>query len=247
MKPGTAPFAASLVDVYHSHWPSCQKTNMDEALSKPKRVFMILAAGLGWFALVLQFYLLITVALAKGTSFFVGVINYFSFFTILTNIIVALALSVPLLMPRSPVGRFFSRPMVQSGIAVCIVLVGIIYELLLRRLWNPEGMQFVADVILHNLMPLIYVLFWLIFVPKGRLRWKDPLLWLIYPVAYLLYALVRGAMTGLYPYPFIDVGQLGYGHVLVNAVALMLAFLVLGLVFVGVDRAMGRAAWRVIG
>ena len=217
---------------------------MDEPLSKPKRVYMILAAGLGWFALVLQFYLLIRIAVATGPGFLGGVVNYFSFFTILTNIIVALALSVPLLMPRSTVGKFLSRPMVQSGIAVCIALVGIVYELLLRHLWNPEGMQFVADVILHNFVPLIYVLFWLIFVPKGGLRWKDPLLWLIYPVAYLLYALARGALTGSYQYPFIDVGQFGYGRVMVNAVVLMLVFLVLGLVFIGVDRAMGRASRR---
>jgi len=47
----------------------------------------------------------------------------------------------------------------------------------------------------------MYVAYWLIFVPKGSLRWKDALFWLPYPLLYFCYSLIRGAAVGWYPYP----------------------------------------------
>jgi hypothetical protein len=146
-----------------------------------------------------------------------GIITYFSFFTILANLLVALGLTFSLRTLSSGVGKYFSRPVVTSGTALYIATVGSVYSLLLRRLWDPEDLQKVVDVILHDLVPVMYVVFWLFFVPKSGLRWKDILWWLIFPVIYLAWVLVRGALIGRYPYPFIDAGALGYARVLSNA------------------------------
>jgi hypothetical protein len=73
-------------------------------------------------------------------------------------------------------------------------------------------------------------------VPKGRLRVADVPRWLVYPVAYLAYILVRGVVTGLYPYPFIDVGALGYAGALRNALVLVAGFVCVGLVLIALDR-----------
>ena len=69
-------------------------------------------------------------------------------------------------------------------------------------------------------------------MPKGAVRRTDIPRWCAYPVGYLLYVLVRGALFGNYPYHFIDVGALGYGRVLVNSVALVLGFTLIGLILV---------------
>jgi hypothetical protein len=114
--------------------------------------------------------------------------------------------------------------------------VGIVYRLLLRQLWNPQGAQWVADVILHDVIPVGYVLYWLLFAPKNGLRWKDAVAGLIYPGVYLLYVLARGAVSGLYPYPFVDVNVLGYAGVLARAAVLLLVFLGMGLLVVAVGR-----------
>ena len=95
---------------------------------------------------------------------------------------------------------------------------------------------------LYNLSPAMFVLFWTIYVPKGGLRWRDALLCLIYPIAYLAYALAGGAVSGFYPYPFIDVDALGVPRVLMNAAALSAVVLLAGLEVVAAVRAIGRQA-----
>ncbi len=135
-----------------------------------------------------------------------GIIAYLSFFTILTNLLVAVALTASL-WPRSRMGSFFSRPSLTAALAAYIATVGIIYSLLLREMWNPEGLQKSADILLHDVVPLLFVAGWLFAFSKARLPWKIVLPWLVYPLAYLGFALIRGALTGRYPYPFIDVQQ----------------------------------------
>ena len=97
-------------------------------------------------------------------------------------------------------------------------------------------MQRVADVILHDVIPVGYVLYWVLFAPRTELRWKDALGWLVYPAVYAVYVLARGAVSGLYPYPFMDVNVLGYGGVLVHAAVFLLVFLGMGLLVVAVGR-----------
>ena len=51
-----------------------------------------------------------------------------------------------------------------------------------------------------------------------------------------MYVLARGAVSGLYPYPFMDVNVLGYGGVFVHAAVFLLVFLGMGLLVVAVGR-----------
>jgi hypothetical protein len=192
-------------------------------------------AVIAWLALVLQLYLTIATTPAGGGAVLERVVNYFSFFTILTNLLVALVLTFSLRVPDFW-GRLFSSAATQTGTAVYIAIVGATYSVLLRHLWIPEGAQKLADVLLHDVVPVAYVLYWLSFVPKAGLRWKHALLWLVYPIAYMLYTLLRGVSTGWYPYPFIDAGQLGFPRALGNGALVLLAFFVLGLVAGAIGR-----------
>jgi hypothetical protein len=200
------------------------------------RISAALGALLGWFALLLQLYLILAQSPAGALAMVGTVITYLSFFTILTNFLVALVFTAAVLGPASGWGQFFRRPSVQAGSAAYIAIVGIVYRLLLRQLWNPQGMQWVADVILHDVIPVGYVLYWVLFAPRTELRWRDALGWLVYPTVYAVYVLARGAVSGLYPYPFMDVNVLGYGGVLVHAAVFLLVFLGMGLLVVAVGR-----------
>jgi len=206
-----------------------------------EKYFRIGAASLAWFAILLQYYLTIT---KPGAPFIEATVRYFSFFTILTNILVALALTLPWLAPDTSLGRFFTRTSVRTAILTYIVIVAVIYHYLLAKLWNPQGWQLLADTIEHVVTPLLYVINWVLFVPKGTIRWKSALAWLVYPLVYAVYSLIHGAVTGFYPYPFLEVGQLGYERVLLNMGVLMAAFAVLGLTLVGIDRLLGAVEPR---
>ncbi len=199
-----------------------------------------IAAALGWLALILQLYLILMSRWQGDKSLLGGVDIFFSYFTVLTNILVAVVLTCAATSGDSPVRRFFLNPKVQGGVAAAIVLVGLAYNLLLRHTWNPEGLQWVADELLHDVMPVLFVIYWWFCVPKGTLQWRDLWPWLIYPAVYFVYALVRGYFVGAYPYPFIDVDQLGYPQVFINAVMVLVAFVVISLLVIAVDRWKGK-------
>lgn len=200
------------------------------------RIYMGVLGLIVWSALILQFPLSIATSRGNGLTTSEAILTYFSFFTILTNLTVAVGVTLPLLWPDSPPGRFFTRPSVIAGLTVSIAMVGLGYSLLLRQLWAPEGLQKIADVVLHDLVPVLYVAYWAIFAPKSGLRWKNLAGWLVYPLAYLVFVLLRGAISGRYPYHFINAGVLGYARVLLNATALLCAFLVVGLLLFGICR-----------
>ncbi len=208
------------------------------------RIYSTVTAILGWFALALQGYLTVTLSISNGKTLIAGLITFFSYFTILTNLLVAVVLSFSVWASHTRWGTFASRASVQSGTAVCIAIVGIVYSLLLRQIWNPQGWQKIADVLLHDLIPLLYVGYWVMFVRKGSLLWKDAFWWLTYPAAYFAYTVLRGAASGWYPYPFLDANALGYARVSANAVMLLGAFLVTGLVLVAIGRWLERTVTK---
>ncbi|HEX8594010.1 MAG TPA: Pr6Pr family membrane protein [Pseudomonas sp.] len=205
-----------------------------------QRRFTIIAACLGWSGLVIQLYLIFVARWAVDASLIGGLVRFFSFFTVLTNTLVAVSLTCALSTRSSAVHLFFRRPVVCSGIATSIALVGLAYNVLLRHLWQPQGWQWVADELLHDVMPLLFLFYWWRYVPKGNLKFRHVLLWILYPVVYFAYVLLRGNSLGDYMYPFIDAGTIGFGRAFINAAGVLAGFVAIGLLLVGVDRLNGR-------
>jgi hypothetical protein len=204
------------------------------------RAFALSLAVIAWLSVLLQCCLSLQLAAQKGLSIGGGLEIYFSYFTVLTNLLICVSLTLSLMSPSSAPGRWFSRPSVAAGIAASIAFVGLSYHFLLSKTWNPQGMHLLADVMLHYAVPALYVIYWWLDYSKAPLSWISPLLWSIYPTVYLIYALIRGSMVGSYPYPFIDAGDLGYGRTLVNSIGLLFVFLALGVLFVALGRARQR-------
>jgi len=200
--------------------------------------YVAAAALAGWVGLAIQQYLIFYSRWEAGASLMGGLINFFSFFTVLTNTLAAVVLSYALVKRPSAAQRFSLAPAVSSGIAVSIVVVGVAYNLLLRHLWQPEGFQFIADELLHDVMPVLFALYWWRCVPKGQLRLTHIGLWMIYPLVYFGYALLRGDLLGQYQYPFIDVSTLGYPQVFVNAGGILAGFVLIALLVVGMDKSL---------
>ena len=205
--------------------------------SSLQRAFAVLGSLIGWFALIAQLYLII---INRSMSLLATVVQYFSFFTILTNLLVALCFTVLWLQPKSGSLTLFLKPKLQAALTVYIIVVGVVYNLILRQIWEPQGLQMLVDELLHSVIPLLFLLYWLLYSDKKELQWKDAFLWLAYPLTYSAYILIRGFFTDLYPYPFIDVTDLGYPQVLINSLLLYLFFLVLSLILVAVGKAISR-------
>ncbi len=155
------------------------------------------------------------------------------YFTVIANLLVALGFSWMAL--ARPLPAFW-----LGGLVLTIVLVGVIYNTLLVGLIELSGGALLADFLNHTLTPILVPLWWLVFAKKGGLRWRDPLLWALLPLAYFPYGLLRAGPAGRYPYPFMDVAKLGWEQVGVNAVVIAVGFVVAGMLVVAVDKVMNR-------
>lgn len=199
-----------------------------------KILFRLIAGTLGLVAVGAQYWLVMYDK--QGAAFLTGTVNFFSYFTILTNLLAAAAMLLPVLMPDSQAGRFFDRASVRTAIAGYIIIVGTVYYLLLRNIGHVEGWSLFLDHVLHYVLPPLFLLDWLLFVPKGEVAWRNGFACLGFPALYIGWTLGHGALTGWYPYPFVDVLDLGYAQTLLNIAGLVAAFLVLDFVLVAIDR-----------
>lgn len=187
--------------------------------AKLKRTAAALLALLGWATLIRQFYFSMMASGVLGISQAEGVIRFFSYFTVQTNILAALVLTAFAI--KTGPEEWLVHPFVRSAVATYILMVGIIYDTVLRPLEPMQNVASFTNIVMHYAMPLAYLVFCLICVRKAGLRWYDPLLWTIYPLFYLGFVLVRGKMSGFYPYPFIDAKALGYAGVAANTAGLL--------------------------
>ncbi len=200
------------------------------------RSFAAVAALLGWLTLALQLTLSIQLTMANGGSAMAGLWRWLDYFTITTNLLVAAALTAAALGSRSAIVYFFGRPGVHTMIATSIAVVALVYNLILRQLWHPQGLSRLTDESLHVVMPALFLLYWWLAVPKQTLRVAHIGSWLLYPAGYLAYSLVRGAFDGRYPYPFLAVSKLGYVGVAINGMAIGAVFLLIALMLLALAR-----------
>jgi hypothetical protein len=195
-----------------------------------RRVAACLSA-LTFAALALQLWLSLQLGIGSGQGAWRGVMMYLGYFTVLTNMLVAV---VAIRAARTSDGGLDHA---WRGAAVAsIVMVGLAYHFLLRRIWDPQGAQWVADMALHYAVPVATLGWWLALPPRRPLPASLPLRWLLWPVGYSVYVLLRGRLTGLYPYYFIDVEALGLRQVLLNMAGLSLIFVIMAYLVWGLAR-----------
>ena len=159
------------------------------------------------------------------------------YFTIISNLLLAIE------MTRIALGARISAFMI-GGLTITMMLVGIVYALLLEKTFHDTGPALFASHMMHRVSPIAITLFWIFLVPHGRLKWGAPLKWSLLPIAYFIYAIIRGLVTGKYPYPFMNLGKIGAGETAINATAIAAAFIISGYAMVWLDyrRLLGRAS-----
>jgi hypothetical protein len=194
-----------------------------------KKNLSILFAIIAWFAVLTQYYLMIENRVASiGET----TIRFFSFFTILTNSLVAIYFTLSFSKEKKGFLTIINKPGTLTAITVYITIVGLVYQIILRHIWEPKGLQMIVDELLHTLIPILVIIFWYLYESKSLVSYSQIPKWLIYPLIYLIYILVRGAFSDFYPYPFVDVGSLGLSKVLINSILLLGLFVAISAIFI---------------
>lgn len=194
-----------------------------------KNVYLTVITLIVWFSLSLQFSLSLR---HYNGAVWPTLKILLSFFTVLTNLIVAICLAAQLLLKQTALGRFFSKPATQTAVAVYIFLVALVYNIALRGLDQPKGWHSLSNELLHVINPLLFLIYWVAFVDKAKLSYKKTTVWLIYPLLYVIFIVIRGYLIRQYPYPFINVVEIGYPKAILNTIIILVVFWILSLFFV---------------
>ena len=144
--------------------------------------------------------------------------NFFSFFTIESNMLaVALLLSIGI---YGLLGKQEGKQIafLRGAVTLYMTMTGVIYVLLLVN--TPQMTIPWINTVWHYGMPIVILTDWLIFPPKQRISFTQALLWLMFPLAYMMYSIIRGTLTQWYPYSFIDPIVNGWPQVLVTNIVI---------------------------
>lgn len=165
------------------------------------------------------------------------IIEFFSYFTIESNVLVGVATGMLAARPDRDEG-FWRVLRIGSMFGITVTLI--IYQLLLAPLAAFTGIAAVSNVGLHYVVPVVAILGWILFGPHPRITWKALLLATIWPAAYIVLTVIQGAITGFYPYPFVNITKLGFTTVALNGAGVVVLLLAVGSIYLLVDRLITR-------
>lgn len=168
--------------------------------------------------------------------------DWITYFTILSNIVVAVVMSVMVFAPQRFVqsgGRGLVWRALRLDTVVMITVTGVVYNILLAD--GPKtGWDAVSNSLLHIITPIVTVLVWLLAGPRGLINLKVIGASLVLPTLWAVFALTRGAIIGAYPYPFLDVATNGYASVIGFIGQIVVIAVVLALILLAIDGLMRR-------
>jgi hypothetical protein len=191
-----------------------------------KRLFPAAVSFLAGFAIISQLVIMLQ---TRQVTLFESVVRFFSYFTILTNLLVAV------LFGGIALGKLYTYKWL-TPVTVYILVVGVVYQLALRHIWEPKGLQKIVDELLHSVVPLMAVIYWGYSVRQLHFVWNNIFKYLLYPAVYCAYILVRGSLSGFYPYYFMDVSVLGWWSVTINSLIILSVFVLLSSLFIGIGK-----------
>lgn len=202
----------------------------------PYRVILTAIAWTGFLASI--------VSRSPGVSIGQELVRSSSYFTIQTNILVAVWLTVAVFYRNSENTHPLLQPRIRGALTVYITVTCLVYAILLAPLWEPTGLHLFATTITHYVTPLAFILDWLLFEKRQTYQWRYALYWLAYPLAYLIFSQIRGALTGSYLYPFLDRSSLGWDGLAQNTAGLVVFFVVLSGIYIGINQLWRTSAIR---
>lgn len=192
----------------------------------------IIGFFLGWFAIIGQFILILQ---NRQTDISEAIIRFFSYFTILTNLLIVLYFTSRITIFKKNYLSKLSNDGTITALTAFILVVGLVYQIILRSTWEPKGFQKIIDELLHTVIPLFVLIYWFFFTTKNDYKFRNIKIWLWYPILYFSFIIIRGYFSNFYPYPFINETEIGYSQVFINAGLISFIFLVIIsiLIFIG--------------
>lgn len=164
--------------------------------------------------------------------------NFFSYFTIQSNLLGAAVLGYGAIFPALVSRRW---DLVRGAATTYLFTTGVVFALLLSNLAAQVGTTTPwVNTVLHQIAPVVIFVDWLIRPPRHRVDLPAAWGWLIYPILWLIYTLIRGGIVDWYPYPFVDPRPEGWGHVVRACIAVAIGIIGFMLIVVWAGNSMRK-------
>jgi hypothetical protein len=159
-------------------------------------------------------------------------VRLLSYFTIQSNLVV---LAVAICLVLNPVRDGVIWRVVRLDALLGIVITGLVFDIVLAPLVHLTGVALWVTIGFHYVSPWLALAAWLLFGPRPRIDWHTVGYAFIWPLLWIVYTFIHGAISEWYPYPFLDVGVHGYPIALRNTVFVLIVAGVLALIFKVLD------------
>jgi hypothetical protein len=173
--------------------------------------------------------LVLMIQAPSSDSIFEVIVRFFSYFTILSNLIVFIHFFSKALSADLGDAGFWTKPETSTAVTVYICVVGLVYHFVLSSIYHPQGVAKIADHGLHSFAPMATLLYWVVFVSGKKMNYLTIPYWLIYPALYFIYTMIHGEISKFYPYPFLDVSKIGLLQSFLNCLVVLVLFTFLSL------------------
>jgi hypothetical protein len=168
---------------------------------------------------------------------FIDGISMYKYYTMQTNLFVAIWLTIALIFNYKPDKLKKIKGVIKGGITIYITITFIVFAIMLSSLYNPtETIERFTNIATHYIIPIAFLLDWVFTEKTINYKWLNLVFWIIYPILYLVLAIIHGTITGDYLYPFLDVVDLGYGYFFLSVLILLAAFIFLGILLILVNK-----------
>ena len=194
-------------------------------------VYRILFAGLSWFTLIAS-----AVIYAIDFGPILEWFNRFKYFTMQTNMFVTIWFTLAILWHNKPETLEKISGPLKGAFTLYITMTFISFAILLAPFYQPTGFAAFINLVLHYIIPIAFIVDWILTETKLRYKWNYLLYWTIYPLCYLVFVFIHGIFTGNYLYFFLDINAIGILGYALFVLILTISEIVYGSVYIAINR-----------
>ncbi|MFW9972226.1 MAG: Pr6Pr family membrane protein [Candidatus Odinarchaeota archaeon] len=194
-------------------------------------LYRILFASLSWFTIIVNIFIS---TISSGLPL-IWLLS-FRYYTMQTNLMVSIWFTLAIIRYNKKDSLEKIMGPLKGAFTLYITTTFVFFAILLQIFYQPTGWSAFSNIILHYITPIAFIGDWIFTEKTMRYKWKYLLYWMVYPLAYLIFALIHGIFTGDYLYPFLNINALGPLVYILSLCFLIGVGTVLGSVYIAFNR-----------
>lgn len=202
--------------------------------------YRIILGLFAWSVLILMFVRTALDQVDALSGFLAGIKSY-RYYTMQTNLLAAIWLTLAVIFHFNSNRLKKVEGALKGGITIYILITFLGYAIMLSSLYKPTTPYGIfTNLVIHYLVPIAFVIDWVFTVKKVKYRWVNLVLWIIYPILYIVLSILHGKFLGSYLYPFLNIDTMGLGYYFLALGILVIVFLASGSLLILINRAVIR-------